>query len=113
MNYEETSFFKKDLKKHLKKYRSLENDLKLFKENILEKYPGGIPGKKSNVLKKCKTYKIIKHRIRSQSLQNTMLRIIYFYFFQENKIVFIELYCKSEQQNQNSDRIQDYIGLHL
>ena len=108
MNYDEISCFKNDLKTKIKKYKSLKEDLNLFKK-ILKAYPKGIRGKKSTVLRRNNSYKIIKHRFNSQSLKKMILRIIYIYFFKEQKIVFIELYSKSDQKNHNEKRIKDYL----
>jgi len=108
MNYEETPLFQKEVKENSKKYKSLKDDLRFFKEKVLRQYPEGIKGKKSCILIKHDDYKVIKHRLSSKSLNKMILRVIYIYIFNENKIVFVQLYSKSEQQNHDKKRLKEY-----
>jgi mRNA-degrading endonuclease RelE of RelBE toxin-antitoxin system len=109
MNFEELEEFKKDLKKLLKKYKSLEDDLLVVK-SILKIKPDERPPFSFRIdglgIKSC-TIKIKK--IACKSLKgrgvNSGLRLIYAYFNNEKRIVFIEIYHKNEKDNEDKQRI--------
>lgn len=109
MIFEELVEFKKYLKRLLKKYRSLEEDLSIVRK-VLKLEPGERPpfsiridglGIDTPVIKvrkiACKS-----HKGRGV---NTGLRLIYAYLEKEKKIVFIELYHKNEKENEDRARI--------
>lgn len=116
VNFECKEEFEKDLKKLLKKYRSLENDLEVLKKVIIVN-PNGIPGKIVQIselgLLNSKVFKV--RRFRCSSLKgtgsNSGMRVIYGYFINEpEKIIFIELYSKSEKENEDRTRIEKYFN---
>ena len=52
---------------------------------------------------------IVKARLFCRYLKGTSLRIIYSYFEQEQKIEFIELYFKGDKDNEDRERIKEYL----
>jgi len=90
MSFKNTREFGKDFKKFLKKFRSLNGDLKEFKK-ILNKSPLGI-GKHFNIITRTDFVCIVKARFFCRSLRKKDLRIIYSYNLESEAIEFIELY---------------------
>ena len=123
--YKETEDFKKDFKKLLKRYKTLDEDFKLLKIATIELFHTRninnnsiflCEGLQNNNLKgKVEIYKIKK--IACRSLKNfgcnTGLRIIYFYFRENNEVKFIQIYHKNESVNEDRDRIKKYLNLSL
>lgn len=107
MNYSELSEYLKDLKRYSKKYRTLQSDLDNFKK-ITDSIPIGT-GKHFNVLFSNSEIKIIKARLFCRALKGSSMRIVYCFFRNENKIEFIEIYFKGEAENENRERIKDYL----
>ena len=106
------SEFEKDLKRLLKKYISLNEDLNKIKL-ILEVYPFARPPFSFLIYNKSNTTSIIKiKKIACRSLRgkgvNTGLRIIYNFNQEANTIELIELYHKNDQAVENQNRF-----LHL
>jgi hypothetical protein len=106
------SVFKKDFKKLLKKYLSLEEDLDILKQ-LLSKHPRGFPSiifPISNLGIRTKIFKVKKFRCRSLkgSGSNSGIRIIYALLEEEQKIEFIEIYFKGKQKNHTKERILKY-----
>ena len=104
--------FEKDLKRLLKKYISLNEDLNKIKL-ILEVYPFARPPFSFLIYNKSNTTSIIKiKKIACRSLRgkgvNTGLRIIYNFNQETNTIELIELYHKNDQAVENQNRF-----LHL
>jgi len=111
MTFEELSEYKKDLKKLLKKFRSLPQDIIIVKQ-VLAVCPDERPPFSFRIdnlgIQTC----IIKVRkIACQSLKgrgvHSGLRLVYAYFENENKIIFIELYHKNDKENVDRERILD------
>jgi mRNA-degrading endonuclease RelE of RelBE toxin-antitoxin system len=109
MTFDELPEFKKDLKNLLKKYRSLNDDLDVVK-SILKIKPDERPPfsfRLDNlVLKTCiiKVKKIACKSLKGRGV-NSGLRLIYAYFPDEGKFVFVELYHKSEKEVEDRERI--------
>ena len=109
MIIEELNHFKKDLKKLLKKYRSLDDDLKVLKK-VLKVEPKERPpfsfrieglGIETSVIK---VKKIACKSLKGRGV-NTGLRIIYAHFEEDERIVFVELYHKNNNENEDRERI--------
>jgi hypothetical protein len=111
MNFDHTGKFAKDLKKLSKKYFSLDEDLAEFKK-ILSVFPIG-KDRHFTILRVSKGAKIAKARLFCKTLKGSSLRIIYAQHDQLEKIVFIELYYKGDQQREDNQRIEDYLHNHL
>ena len=112
MNFRTNERFQKDFKKLFKKFRSLEDDLLEFKK-ILSEAPLGI-GKHFNIITKSDYYYIIKARFFCRSLKKKDLRIIYSYIEncqtkEMSGIEFLEIYFKGEKENEDRDRIKEYL----
>lgn len=112
MNFKGTTEFQKDFKRLSKKFRSLDGDLIEFKK-ILNEAPLGI-GKHFNVITKTDYLYIVKARFFCKSLKKKNLRIIYAYIGNSQiiemiGIEFIEIYFKGEKENENRERIKDYL----
>jgi hypothetical protein len=101
--------FDKDVKLLTKKFRTLPNDLAIVKE-VLTIRPNSRPPFSYEINHLGILTCIIKvKKIASQSLKgrgnNSGLRLVYAYFPDEAKIIFIELYHKNEQEKEDRERI--------
>ncbi len=112
MIFDEIIEFRKDLKKLSKRYRSIPEDLEVVKQN-LEAEPDSDPPFSFRIEGlKINTCIIKVRKISCKSLKtrgvNSGLRLIYAYFKEESRIVFIELYHKSDKPGENRNRILKY-----
>lgn len=111
MIFEELPAYKKDLKRLLKKFRSLIDDIEIVKQ-VLEIKPDERPPFSYRIdnlgIESCviKVKKIACKSLKGRGV-NSGLRLVYAYFPEENRIVFIELYHKNEKQNEDRQRILD------
>ena len=111
MTFEELDVFTKDLKELLKKFRTLNEDLGIVKK-VLEVTPDERPPYSIRIDGLGITTCVIKvKKIACKSLKgrgvNSGLRLIYAYFKEEQKIVFIELFHKNDKENEDRKRIMD------
>ncbi len=108
--------FDKDLKKLLKKYRTLEEDIKVFENTALKmyhklnvEYDGILPI--ANLGIECpKIYKVKKFAckaLKGKGVQSG-IRIIYAYFPDDDIIEYIETYHKNDKENEDHVRIFQY-----
>jgi hypothetical protein len=101
--------FQKDLKSLLKKYRTLKDDLAEV-EAILKKRPDERPPFSYRIdqlgIETCviKIKKIACRALKGRGV-NSGLRLVYAYFPEEQKIIFIELYHKNEKEIEDRIRI--------
>jgi hypothetical protein len=101
--------FEKDLKKLLKRYRTLEDDLANFLNVALADYHkngfdnGGIVRIPDLGFDQPKIYKARKFACRSMKGKGVQsgIRVIYAYFEEEDKIELIEIYCKGDKKNED------------
>ena len=112
MTFDEIIEFRKDHKKLIKKYRSLPDDLEQIKK-ILSVEPDAAPPFSYRIEGlKIKTCIIKVRKITCRSLKtrgvSSGLRLIYAYFKNEKRIVFIEIYHKNEKPNEDRVRITKY-----
>jgi hypothetical protein len=111
MIFTELPCFNKDLKTLLKKYRSLKDDLDVVR-NVLEVFPDERPPFSYRIdglgLESCviKVKKIACRSLKGKGV-NTGLRLVYAYFSEDQKIIFIELYHKNEKPCEDRKRITD------
>jgi len=109
MSFDELPEFKKDMKHLLKKYKSLNDDLEIVKR-VLEILPDERPPfsfRMDNLgLKTCviKVKKIACKSIKGKGV-NSGMRLIYALYPTEQKIIFIELYHKSDKEQEDRKRI--------
>jgi len=99
--------FRKDLKK-LKKYSSLQSDLSTL-EQILKVSPTGI-GKSFTIIHCLKEVKLIKVRLACKSLRKRSMRVIYAYHINAKTFEYIEIYFKGNKQNEDQNRIKEYLN---
>jgi len=108
--------FKRDIKKLLKKYKTLNDDLENFikiqlilyhKLNIDNK---GIFRITDLGIEYPKVYKARKFACRSMKGKGvkTGIRVIYAYFENEDKIALIEIYYKGNKANEDRERIAGF-----
>ncbi|MFV5700995.1 hypothetical protein ACM55F_03890 [Flavobacterium sp. XS2P12] len=107
--FEEIEPFKKDLKTLLKKYKTLNDDIKVVKK-VLEILPDARPPFSFRIdnlgIESCviKVKKIACKSLKGKGV-NSGLRLVYAYFKDDNRIVFIEIYHKNDKENEDRERI--------
>jgi hypothetical protein len=113
MVFDEIPEFERDVKQLLKKYRSLQDDLKIVKR-VLEILPDERPPfsyRLENLgIQTCviKVKKIACKALKGKGVQSG-LRLVYAYYPLDQKIVFIELFHKNEKPLEDRNRILKYI----
>lgn len=113
MVFDEIPEFERDVKQLLKKYRSLQDDLKIVKR-VLEILPDERPPfsyRLENLgIQTCviKVKKIACKALKGKGVQSG-LRLVYAYYPLDQKIVFIELFHKNEKTLEDRNRILKYI----
>ncbi len=112
MTFEELDEFKRDLKKLLKKYRTLRDDLEIVKK-VLEVMPDERPPFSFRIsdlgIETCviKVKKMACRALKGRGV-NSGLRLIYAWFEQEERIEFIEIYHKNNKENEDRERIKKH-----
>ncbi len=118
ITYKNTSGFDKDLKRLIKKFRTLEGDIEVLKKNAIELFHlmnidnnsvEPIPNFCSDELKVCKIKKFACKALKGRGVQSG-IRVIYAYHVLTNKIEFIEMYFKGESENEDKERIKNYLS---
>ena len=121
INYSETEEFIRDFKKLLKKFPSLTEDLEVNKQYRIELFHckeidsrGIFEIQGVGNSDKLKFFKVKKFQCRNLKGRGARsgIRVIYAYFPAEQKIVFIEIYFKANQRNENKQRIIDFININ-
>jgi hypothetical protein len=120
IEYSATDSFRKDLKKLLKRYNTLESDLEVAKINAIElchlkridnHSVFQIPGYNTDQIKVYKIKKFACRALKGRGAKSG-LRVIYALHLDTMKIVFIEMYYKGDQPNEDQARIKDYLKLY-
>jgi hypothetical protein len=112
MTFDEVIEFRKDMKRLSRKFRSLSDDMATVKQ-ILAFDPDARPPFSYRIdglkIRSC-VIKIRKISCRSLKYKgvNSGLRVIYAYFREEPRIVFIEIYHKSDKSMEDRERIYRY-----
>jgi len=106
-NFNELSEFSKEFKRFSKKYKSLYDDLEEFKR-IVDVLPLG-NSKHFNIITQNEQCAVIKARLFCRYLKHSSLRIIYVLYDKNCKVDFIEIYFKGKKENENRERIKDYL----
>lgn len=109
MTFDALPEFEKDLKALLKKHRSLEDDLEVVKK-VLQIAPDERPPFSFRINElKLETCIIKVKKIACRSMKgrgvNSGFRLIYAHFPEQQRITFIELYHKSDNESEDRDRI--------
>lgn len=119
MNYDETEEFKRDFKKLLKKFSSLAEDLKVNKQYSIELFhckeinSGGIVEIQGvGNAAELKFFKVKKFQCKSLKGRGAKsgIRIIYAYLPNDQKIIFLEIYFKADQENERKERMIDFVN---
>ena len=108
--------FERDLKKLLKRFKTLKEDLKIFVEKQLNLYHKlnkdnkGIFPMKGLSIEYPAIYKAKKFTCRSLKGKgvHSGIRVIYSYFHDEDRIELIEIYYKGDKESEDKDRILRY-----
>ena len=106
-SYNELPEFSKEFKRFSKKYKSLPDDLEEFKR-VVDVAPLG-NSKHFNVITETEQYTIIKARLFCRYLKGSSLRVVYAFHCENYKVDFIEIYFKGEKENEDRERIKDYL----
>ncbi len=99
--------FEKEFKRLIKKYKTIDDDFEKFKKVIFTT-PTGV-GKNFVIIHSTETVKVVKARMACRTLHDHSLRVIYAYFEQNQHIDFIELYFKGDKENEDRERIKEYL----
>lgn len=126
INYGETPEFQKDFKRLLKKFKSLEDDLELAKVAAIELFHIGLPNSQGLLEKKdnkatfpisgfctetiqiCKIKKFACKALKGRGSKSG-IRVIYAFHCKNCKVDFIEIYFKGEKENEDRERIKEYL----
>jgi len=108
--------FEKDIKKLIKRFKTLEGDLELFIQKQLNLYHKlkidnkGISQISGLNIDNPKIYKAKKFACRSLKGKGVQsgIRIIYAYFEKEDRIELIEIYYKGDKDIEDRERILKY-----
>ena len=109
-NFNVLAEFEKEFKRLFKKYKTLDDDFEKFKKVLLAT-PTGI-GKNFVIIHSSSSVKIVKARMACRAFRDRSLRIVYAYFEQNQHTEFIELYYKGDKENEDYDRIKEYLNNH-
>ena len=108
--------FDRDIKKLLKKFKTLEDDLEIFIKNELNLFHKlkidnkGVFQITGLQIQNPKIYKAKKFACRSLKGKgvHSGIRVIYAYFEEEDRIELIEIYYKGDKENEDRQRILEY-----
>jgi len=108
--------FDRDIKKLLKKFKTLEDDLEIFIKNELNLFHKlkidnkGVFQITGLQIQNPKIYKAKKFACRSLKGKgvHSGIRVIYAYFEEEDRIELIEIYYKGDKENEDRQRIFEY-----
>lgn len=122
MKYEQISQFRRDWKKLIKKFRTLGDDFVVAKKNAIEIFHcKGVDSRSifevSGVgnTEEVRIFKLKKFACRSLPGRGAKsgMRVIYAYFPQKQKIIFIQIYHKGQNENEDRKRIMDFLRDYL
>jgi len=108
--------FEKDIKKLLKRFTTLEDDLAIFIKNELNLYHKlkidnkgifQVPVLKIEIPKIYKAKKVACRSLKGRGVRSGIM-VIYAYFEEQDKIELIEIYYKGDKENEDRERILKY-----
>lgn len=119
IRYEETIGFAHDIKKLLKRFRSLRADIEVAKRYALEPFHAEpridtnaieeISGSCTEEVRACKIKKFTCRAIKGRGVMSG-IRITYAYHIRQKRVVFIEIYFKGDKENEDRARLKEYLG---
>ena len=109
--------FEKDMKRLVRRFKTIEDDLEIFIEKQLFLYHklkrdnGGIFQITGLSVENPEVYKAKKFACKSLKGRGVQsgIRVIYAYHEEKDKIVLIEMYCKGDKANEDKKRILEYL----
>ena len=116
--YKQTEEFEKDFRRLLKKFPTLSEDIEIAKSftiellhlnNINKRAIFQIPNFCTAEVKICKLKKFACKALKGRGAQSG-IRIIYAYHVSTNTIDFIEMYFKGESENEDKEKIKQYLA---
>jgi len=117
IEYNANNSFWKDLKYLLKKYQTLDHDLETAKRDAIELYHlkhinnrsiFPIQGFCTETIQICKIKKFACKALKGRGAKSG-IRVIYAFHCQSYKVEFIEIYFKGNKENEDRDRIKEYL----
>jgi len=117
IEYDAIDVFQKDLKRLLKKFRTLEEDLETVKRNAIELYHlKNINNRSvfpisdfcSEAILICKIKKFACKALKGRGSASG-IRVIYAYHIAASKVELIEIYFKGEKKKEDRGRIKKYL----
>jgi len=118
ITYKQTEDFEKDLKRLLKKFPTLVEDIEIAKifaielfhlKNTDKRAIFQIPNFCTEELKICKLKKFACKALKGRGVKSG-IRIIYAYYVLTKTVDFIEIYFKGESENEDKERIKQYLA---
>lgn len=118
IDYRNTDEFQKDLKKLLKKFPSLNDDIEIVKTFAIELFHLQkvdkqaiffIPNFCNEDVKICKLKKFACKSLKGRGIKSG-IRVIYAYSELTHTIDFIEIYFKGEKEMEDKERIKKYLN---
>ncbi len=117
IKYGETDLFRKDFKKLKKRFKTLDEDLEIAKKNAIELFHFlGIDNQSVVLIPKASDEKFQIYKLRKFACKalkgrgvQSGIRITYAYCLRTAAIVFIEIYFKADQENEDKQRIVAFL----
>lgn len=118
IEYYETDLFQKEFNKLAKKYRSLPDDFLVAKKNAIELFHiqhldnHSVFAIEGECTPNIMFYKLKKFACKSLKGRGNKsgIRIIYAYHVDIRRVVFIQIYFKADQENEDRQRIREYLS---
>jgi len=120
IEYNTLDVFQKDIKKLLKRFRTLEEDLEVVKRDVIEFYHlrridnqsvFPMQGFCTQEIQICKIKKIACKALKGKGCRSG-IRIVYAFFPNKNKVEFIQIYYKEREDTDcDYERIKNYLKL--
>lgn len=117
ISYSSISEFDKDLKRLLKRFSTLEDDIETAKKSAIEllhlkQIDNGaifeIPSFCSEAVKVCKLKKFACRSLKGRGIKSG-IRITYVYVCDSDSVIFIEIYFKGDKENEDKERIKEFL----
>lgn len=112
MQFDEYSYFTREYDRLYKRFPSLDRDIEKVKK-FLVRYPEGSGGKNWNILHRTERVIVFKTRLACMYLRRSALRLVYAYLPNKNHIDLIEIYFKGDKENEDRQRIKEYLERFL
>lgn len=118
MLYDEIPEFSKEFKKLKKRFPTLEKDLETAKRNAIEIFHVKridtraifeIPSFCNESLRICKLRKFACKSLKGRGVMSG-IRIIYGFYPDSFKVIFLEIYFKGDRENENKQRIENFLN---